>query len=53
MNRWYRVLVASMALAAVLCTAAAAYACTRMVRVGNQLLSNEILIRAIQEWWPR
>ena len=53
MNRWYRVLVASMALAVVLCTAAAAYACTCIVRAGNQLLSNEMLIGAIQKWWPK
>lgn len=51
MSRWYRVLVVSMALATVLCTSAAVYACTRMVNAGGQLLSNEALIRAIQELW--
>ena len=53
MERWYRILVTAMALAAAVCTAAAAYACTRMMRAGGQLLSNESLIRAIQDWWAK
>ncbi len=53
MNRWYRIWVATMALAATVCTAAAVYACTRMVRAGGQLLSNETLIRAVQQWWSK
>ena len=53
MKKWYRVLVSVMALAMIFCTTAAAYVCTRMVYAGEQLLSNEMLIRTIREWWPK
>lgn len=50
MGRWYRVLVVATALAAILCTAAAGYAGVRVLGAGKQLLSNETLLREIDEW---
>lgn len=51
MGRWYRVLVVVMAMTAILCTLAAGYAGVRLIGAGKQMLSNEMLIREISEWW--
>ena len=50
MKGWYRVLVAVVVLAAILCTSAVGYAGYKLL--GNeQLLSNEMLIREVSRWW--
>lgn len=51
LGRWYRVLVVVMAMTAILCTLAAGYAGVRLIGAGKQMLSNEMLIREISEWW--
>lgn len=51
MERWHRVLVVTMAVAAILCTAAAVYAGVKLIDAEKRLLSNEMLIRTVEEWW--
>lgn len=51
MGRWYRVLVVTMAVAAILFTAAAAYAGAKLIDAERRLLSNQMLIRTVEEWW--